>query len=883
MLRRTRKIALLLALAALAALPQTLAAQSLAQEVEGKDYLPIGLTDEEAQNLDRIGEVHRSTPPPPEPVRNPGEFEPMTGVIVRYPFGNPTDLLVEYAEDDTLWVIVETTGEQSSASSTLSGGGADMGHVRWIFAPTNSIWTRDYGPWFITNGSDVQGITDQIYNRPRPDDDLIPGVIGSDWGIPVYGTDLQATGGNYMSDGRGTAMSTRLTLDENTSLTTAEIDSIMHAYVGIDRFEWLDYIESGIHHIDCWAKFLSPGKILVKEVPSSSSSYAALEANVAYLQTLTSSWGRPYEIVRVYCPNNEPYTNSLIVNDKVFVPQYGTSWDDDALATYSAAMPGYEVLGYTGSWLTDDAIHCRAMGVTDRYMLFIDHIPLNDSPDESDPYHVEADFIDYSGAGLKTDSLFVYWETDSNPGFTQVLMTEDARSGTYYADIPAQTMGTEVSYYISAADNSGRHERHPWVAPGDVHRFSIVTDNEAPVIYHTQLTSITEGQWPPTAVANVTDNTVVGSVELESWINGSPQTTVTMTATSPGVYEGDFPGAAVAGDAVTYRIKASDAASPPNVTYAPTSGTYSFGIVDAIDVVIWEPDPTPISGAAIIAGLNSLGLSYDYTTGSMPNLDEYSAAFICLGVYSTNRSLTTDEANALVGYMDAGVPVYMEGGDCWAYDSARTIYNGYFGINGITDGGADLSTVNGESGTMCEGMSFAYTGGNSYIDHINATGTGVRVFTNPSDGAGCGVANDAGTYQSVGCSFEFGGLTDGASPSTKEELLGEILSFFGVIQSDVPEDGAGLRFTLEQNSPNPFNPRTTIAFELPQSADIELSVYSAAGRLVATLVDGLVAAGPHTVVWQGLDDAGRRVASGVYFFRLTRGDESVSRKGVLLK
>ena len=48
-------------------------------------------------------------------------------------------------------------------------------------------------------------------------------------------------------------------------------------------------------------------------------------------------------------------------------------------------MPGYEILGYTGSWLTDDAIHCRAMGVTDRYMLYIDHIPLERQPGRDEP------------------------------------------------------------------------------------------------------------------------------------------------------------------------------------------------------------------------------------------------------------------------------------------------------------------------------------------------------------------------------------------------------------------------------------------------------------------------------------------------------------------
>jgi len=861
-----------------------LQAKSLAEELEGGSYLPIGMTAEELLMLDRIGERHRSTPPATGPVRNPGEFEPMTGVIVRYPWGNPTNLLAEYTEDVTLWVIVEDTGDQSAASSSLSSAGANMSHVDWIFAPTNSIWTRDYGPWFLIDGNGDQGINDHIYNRPRPQDDLIPGVIGSDWGIPVYGMDLETAGGNYMSDGRGIAMSTRLTLDENTGHTTAEIEAMLSDYLGIEQYYPLPYIESGgIHHIDCWAKFLSPEKILLREVPIGHAVYTALESNYAYLSSITSSYGRPYEIVRVYTPNNEPYTNSIIINDKVFVPQYGTAWDDDALQTYRDAMPGYEVLGYTGSWLSDDAIHCRAMGVTDRYMLYIDHVPLPDNPSPVDDYRVEADIIDHSETGLIADSLIVYWETDSSPGFTPVVMTQAARAGSYYADIPTQSSGTVVSYYVHAADNSGRSESHPYVAPGDAHSFTIVVDTEAPVINHTPLTDMTAGQWPPTATASVTDNTVVGSVTLESSINGAPQTNVSMTRVgTSGTFEGTFPGTAVAGDAVTYRIMAEDAAYPANVAYEPSSGTHEFEVLDAIACVIWEPDPSPSSGAVIGALLDAKDISYDYTT-DLPDFSEYSAAFICLGVYSQNYSLTTAQANALVAYLDGGGNAYMEGGDCWAYDSSKSIYNPYFGINGTQDGSGDLYTVLGLDGTMCDGMSFTYAGPNSYIDHIEPLTGATKILKNSGDQAGCGISNESRAHKTVGFSFEFGGLTDGASPSTKDELLTEILSFFGLIETGVNNGDGVLALRLEQNRPNPFNPLTTLAFELPVSGDVELAVYNAAGRRVATLINGLTEAGRQSVTWRGVDDAGRSVASGVYFFRLTHDGETVSRKGVLLK
>ncbi|MBD3367080.1 MAG: hypothetical protein GF405_02755, partial [Candidatus Eisenbacteria bacterium] len=523
----------------------------LAGAADPETDLPIGLTQEELTRLDEIGAAHRSTPPATPPVRNPGEFEPMTGCIVRYSygFGVPTSMLAEISEDITLWVIVANSSQESSATSELQSAGANMANVDWIYGPTDSIWTRDYGPWFIIDGNGDQGIVDHIYNRPRPNDDLIPGVIGSDWGVPVYGMDLEHTGGNYMSDGRGTAMSTELVLNENPSLTAAEVDSIMFDYLGIERYEKLGYIESGgIHHIDCWAKFLSPGTILLKEVDPGHSSYSALEARADYLESINSSWGRPYEVVRVYAPNDEPYTNSIILNDKVLVPTYGTSNDAAAIATYEAAMPGYEVLGYSGSWLSDDAIHCRTMGVTDRYMLYVDHVPLFDTANTTQDYRVGANIIDHSEQGLVTDSLLVYWQTAASRAWTPVVMTS-AGGDSFYADIPAQSAGTEVSYYVFAKDNSGRREFLPYVAPGDVFSFSVIVDTESPAIAHTPLGDQTVPNWPATVSATVTDNIELSSVTLEWTKNGTGQTDIEMTRVpSTSVFEADFTGSVALGD-----------------------------------------------------------------------------------------------------------------------------------------------------------------------------------------------------------------------------------------------------------------------------------------------------------------------------------------------
>jgi hypothetical protein len=73
---------------------------------------------------------------------------------------------------------------------------------------------------------------------------------------------------------------------------------------------------------------------------------------------------------------------------------------------------------------------------------------------------------------------------------------------------------------------------------------------------------------------------------------------------------------------------------------------------------------------------------------------------------------------------------------------------------------------------------------------------------------------------------------------------------------------------LHQNAPNPFNPGTTIRFELPQDEQVSIRIFDVRGRVVRTLVQGRRPAGYNEVTWNGVDESGRRVASGVYWCRL---------------
>ncbi|MFH1842315.1 MAG: proprotein convertase P-domain-containing protein [bacterium] len=101
--------------------------------------------------------------------------------------------------------------------------------------------------------------------------------------------------------------------------------------------------------------------------------------------------------------------------------------------------------------------------------------------------------------------------------------------------------------------------------------------------------------------------------------------------------------------------------------------------------------------------------------------------------------------------------------------------------------------------------------------------------------------------------------------------------------SDTPEGGLPRVVALTGNYPNPFNPATTIAFELPRDLPVDLAVYDLSGRRVATLLAERLAAGTHRVVWDGKDGAGSRAASGLYFCRLVVAEQVLTRKMLLLK
>jgi hypothetical protein len=96
--------------------------------------------------------------------------------------------------------------------------------------------------------------------------------------------------------------------------------------------------------------------------------------------------------------------------------------------------------------------------------------------------------------------------------------------------------------------------------------------------------------------------------------------------------------------------------------------------------------------------------------------------------------------------------------------------------------------------------------------------------------------------------------------------------------SFVPQD-----FELYQNYPNPFNNETVIRFNLLKPAEVTLAVYNILGQKVRTIVEGRLGAGPQTLSWDGQDEKGNDLSSGIYFYRLKAGELTETKRLVLLK
>ena len=436
-----------------------------------------------------------SDTPPVGSIRTAAEWEEIQALVVTWRnYKSVLAEIIRYAQEECR-VIVHCTNATTAQSELTGTYGVPVGpNVTFKVQPSNTLWIRDYGAnTAYINDVDSLFLVDWKYNRPsRIQDDTIPRGYARLLNVNLVQTIashnlLIHTGGNFMSDGLGTAFSSNLVLDENPSQTETQINTIMLNYLGIDRYikmETLPY--DGIHHIDMHMKLLDEETLLIGQYPSGVSDGPQIEANMLYvIDNFNSVFDTPYKIIRIVQPpddqNKYPsqngdyltYSNAVFVNKTVLLPLYEERYDTTALRIWRESLPGYRVVGINCDSIipASGAIHCitQSVGVNDP--LLITHQALHDTYDTQNNYTVTAAIQHRSGIAQAK----LFYTVDTSLAFTEVPMVlMNSALHEWSAAIPAQAAGTPVFYFIHAVSESGKSMVRPIAAPDGWWKFNVL-------------------------------------------------------------------------------------------------------------------------------------------------------------------------------------------------------------------------------------------------------------------------------------------------------------------------------------------------------------------------------------------------------------------------
>lgn len=451
------------------------------------------------------------SPPPGSNLRTAAEWEEIEVLAITWrDFPCILKQIAAASVEECRVVIFSENVSQTTnfLTGNTCGGPLSLDSVEVVDAPSNSIWIRDYGANTVySEYNDGRVLVDWLYNRPRPDDDAIPDVLAAHMNLDLYSAiespgDWMNTGGNWMSDGYGTAFASELVLEENMGgatwwtaypdHTVEEIDEIALDYHGIETYIRMPVLPfDGIHHIDMHMKLLDESTLMVSQYPEGIADGPQIEANLQYvLSNFTTKWGTPFEVIRIPSPpewggaypdqNGDylTYSNATFVNNTILLPTYYEEYDTTAMRIWKDAMPGYNVVGIDCDSGNDDiialggAIHCITHSVAVADPLMISHLPLSDTDETETPYNVLAEISHRSGIAAATLS----WSVNPDGPWSEVPMTEGFVEGGFFADIPAQSAGTTVHYFVTAEANSGKTGSRPMPAPEGWWSFDVVSE-----------------------------------------------------------------------------------------------------------------------------------------------------------------------------------------------------------------------------------------------------------------------------------------------------------------------------------------------------------------------------------------------------------------------
>lgn len=363
------------------------------------------------------------------------------------------------------------------------------------------------------------------------------------------------------------------------------------------------------------------------------------------------------------------------------------------------------------------------------------------------------------------------------------------------------------------------------------------------------------------------------------------------------------------GEPITFRLP--DALTPTYdsffVTVEADGGTYTveFPIEQQVgtpQILIVDDDRGASYDSIYVNDLYKRLIPADVwpklTSGSPPAviLDQYNMVFWFTGDTSSDL-LQAADINAMKQYLNSGGNLFLTGqslaGELHAEDSAfldeylhaRDAGAVFFYIHEGIDG----SPIGG-------GLKVRYASSSHQVfdrqQQITPVGDALPAFKFKYSTAYSALSY-SGKYKLVYFNFGYEAISNDFSKyDDRDTVLANILDFFGHFGTEVADARDNITvpgsFDLEQNYPNPFNPTTTIEYIIRSTngdpiPNTVLMIYNTLGQKIKKLVDEKQVPGVHRVKWDGTDEQGKHVASGIYFYRLSRGTDGEARKMVLLK
>ncbi len=317
------------------------------------------------------------------------------------------------------------------------------------------------------------------------------------------------------------------------------------------------------------------------------------------------------------------------------------------------------------------------------------------------------------------------------------------------------------------------------------------------------------------------------------------------------------------------------------------NGSGSFAtVIGRITALVLDLDTKNYSGPGIYETLESMDVYSEYLTSFPEDLDNYKNIFVCLGLHFTNYELFPNEGQALKDFLLNGGNIWLEGRVTWKEDPQTPVHS-MFNIEVDDQNMFVYTDIIGVDGTIAGGTSFVYDGHNPVGNYaILPVYPAASIFTIQDPFHSCAVAYNAGDYRTIGTTFEFGKLLDDVSPSTKVDLMQNILSWFDGTLTSIDDISFSNLISMEhlQSLPNPFNKETILKIIVEKDSPISLNVFNLQGELIHTILKNKdLKTGTYEFVWKGLDDNGNQLPNGIYFGVLHSSTQTNTIKLILSK